>query len=104
MDLFQHITSNTTLLTPNRRLSASLLKRYQQFQIAQQKSCWQTLDVLPFSSWLQRMWHDWAIQQNQTPLLLNTHQEQVLWNEIVAQSPESSYLLQHSAAAELAKS
>ena len=84
MDLFEHITPHTTLLTPNRRLSAALSKKYAQWQITQNKSCWQTLDSLPlYPSWLERLWKEFtARDMSNDSTLLTPHQEQIVWEKI----------------------
>ncbi len=105
MDLFSQLTTSTTLLTPNRRLSASYLKKHHQWQLDQNKTCWPSLDILPLSSWLQRLWHNWAAQEVAvTATTLNPQQEQLLWEKILRESPENDYLLQLANTAELAKS
>lgn len=105
MDLFHHLSDQTSLLTPNRRLSAALIKKHHQWQIAQGKSCWPSLDSLPMNSWVQRLWQSYAVKQIVAmPMQLSTQQELLLWEEILRQSKESEYLLQLSHAAELAQS
>lgn len=97
--------ANTTIITPNRRLSATLLKKYNYEQAAKDHLSWETLDVLPFTSWIQRLWQDYCSSQlGPTPLILTTQQEQIVWEEILNQSPTNDALLQLSATAELAKS
>jgi ATP-dependent helicase/nuclease subunit B len=103
--LFKTLDANTTVLTPNRRLSATLHKRYQQYQLEQQQWCWQTPDILPVSSWIQRLYNDYTSQQFAlAPLLLNAAQEQFLWEKIVLHAKESEQLLQVSETADIAKS
>ncbi len=105
MDLFTDITPGTTLLTPNRRLAASFLKKHHQYQIKQGKSCWPSLDILPFSSWQQRLWHQLAIQTiDALPTLLIPQHEQLIWEDILQHSPQNEFLLQINLTAELAKS
>lgn len=94
--------SDTTILTPNRRLAASLQKHYQQY-MRQHHDCWQTPDILPLSSWLQRVWQACEFQEN-APYLLNSTQEQYLWEQILATSKENSFLLQINETATLVKS
>lgn len=94
-----------TLITPNRRLSATLHKRYQQDQLQKKKTAWETPDILPLSSWLERLWHDYASKQMKlSPLLLNATQEHFLWESIILRTKENEQLLQISETAELAKS
>lgn len=105
MDIFKHLNTNSILLTPNRRLSASLLKSYQQQQLQQGQTAWQSLDILPFTRWLERLWHQYTAQHTDDfPLLLSANQEKMLWEEILHQAPESEYLLQLSGTADLARS
>jgi ATP-dependent helicase/nuclease subunit B len=104
MDLLEHITPHTLILTPNLRLSASLLKKYYQEQIAQGQTCWPTLNIIEISKWLQRTWKDYTAKQiEHFPFLLTPNQEQILWEEILNQSTENQ-LLQLSSTADLAKS
>jgi ATP-dependent helicase/nuclease subunit B len=104
MDLLEHITPNTTILTPNLRLSVSLLKKYYQAQIARGQTCWPTLNIIEISKWLQRIWNDYTAKQiDNFPFLLTPNQEQILWEEILNQSTENE-LLQLSNTADLAKS
>lgn len=104
MELFTQLNPQTTIVTPNRRLAATLLKNYNLFQSANHNACWERLDILPFSSWIQRLWQEYcAANLEISPLILTTQQEQVLWEEILHQSPTNDALLQLSATAELAK-
>lgn len=106
MELFRHLTPQTTILTPNRRLSAVIFKKYAQWQMAQGKSCWQPLDILPlYPSFLERTWKKYTARTLQeTSKLLTTHQEQILWEKILREAPENESLLQVSDTAKLAKS
>lgn len=106
MILFQQITPQTTILTPNRRLCAVLNKRYAAWQLQQGKEAWTTLDALPlYPSWLERTFHIFhANELKQHPLLLSTQQELLLWEKILRDAPENEHLLQIQKAAKLAKS
>lgn len=107
-DIYKQIFSygeHATILTPNRRLSATLHKIYQHYQLEQQHPCWQTPDILPISSWIQRLWNDYTSTEfNTSPHLLNTAQEHFLWEKILLQSKQSGQLLQLSETADIAKS
>lgn len=106
MILFQHITAQTTILTPNRRLCAVLGKRYAAWQSEQGKKTWATLDALPlYPSWLERSFHAfYADKLQRHPLLLSTQQELLLWEKILRDAPENEHLLQIQKTAKLAKS
>jgi probable DNA repair protein len=103
--LFQYLTQDTTVLTPNRRLSATLLKKYNQLKITENQACWTSLPILPFTSWIQRLWQDYVATQihEVSSLLLTTQQEFILWEEILQQFPANEALLQLSETAKLAK-
>ncbi len=105
MEIFEKLKSNTTIITPNRRLSANLTTSYQAYQLSKNELCWTTLDILPYQSWIQRMWDSIAItHMNTHHTILSNHQEQIIWESIIQKSPKNDSLLQLSATAELAKS
>ncbi|MHB1220490.1 MAG: PD-(D/E)XK nuclease family protein [Gammaproteobacteria bacterium] len=104
-DHLKRLDENTIILTPNRRLSATLHKAYQQFKMEDNQAVWKTPDILPFTSWLQRAWQDYTSQTfDTTPFLLNSSQEQFLWEKILMNAEESHVLLKVSETADLAKS
>ncbi len=105
-NLFPQLAENNiTILTPNRRLAATMHKLYQEFQRHQQIDCWQTPDILPITSWLQRFWQDLTCNERSTsPHLLNAAQEQYLWEKIILSSKQSDQLLQISETADIAQS
>ncbi len=105
MELLNLIQPGTTLLTPNRRLAALYFNQFNQQQILQKKLCWQSVDILPLSSWLQRLWQEFTAKRlHDAPVLLTPQQQTILWEIIIRQSPRSDALLQISSTAELAES
>lgn len=104
MNLFNYLTKDTVILTPNRRLSATLLKIYNNQQVNMGETSWTTLDALPVVSWIQRLWQDYCTRQMVAALfVINSSHEQILWEEILKGSAESEHLLQLSSTAELAR-
>lgn len=101
---FAALNTDSVVLTPNRRLSATLHKQYQQYQLASQLLAWQTPSILPVTSWAQTIWNEYTYQEPSPYLLLNTVQEQYLWETILLKIPENEHLLQISETADLAKS
>jgi ATP-dependent helicase/nuclease subunit B len=102
--LFQQLNTNTTVLTPNRRLAATLHLFYQQQQVTQH-FCWPTPDILPITTWIERLWSDYGSKEfTDAPLILNTAQEQFLWESIIATTNDNMHLLQVPETAEMAKS
>ncbi|MBV9576016.1 MAG: hypothetical protein JO149_05290, partial [Gammaproteobacteria bacterium] len=102
---FQQFEIAMTVVTPNRRLAASLSKLYHQHQLAQQTLCWQTPDILPLSTWIERSFNQSIVNEfNARPYLLNNLQEQFLWEKILTHSKESEQLLQIADTAVLVQS
>lgn len=102
--LFEQL-EQSTLLTPNRRLSATLHKLYVDYQISLGRTHWETPDILPLASWLQRLWQAYLTQHvDDAPLLLTTSQEQFLWEAILTASKDKIELLQITETAHLIKS
>ncbi len=102
--LFATINEKTTILTPNRRLASTLHALYQQQQLSQQKTAWLTPDILPITTWFERLWLNHVLQSSSpAPLVLNQAQEQAIWEEIVITSLNDNPLLQVTETAEIAK-
>ena len=104
--MYQHLlsklNSNSVVLTPNRRLAATVHKLYQQ---QQQQSYWLTPDILPLSTWVQRLWKEYTSKEFfKKPLLLTPTQEIFIWEKIINQSTRGTQLLRLSETAELARS
>lgn len=94
--------NNYTIITPNRRL-ASALKA--QIEAQQTDICFVTPVVLPVNVWIQELWNIYSRQTFTTlPHLLNSTQEQVLWESIIRNSSWQEYLLQVTETARLVKS
>lgn len=105
MEIFEKLNLKTTIITPNRRLTTTLLEKYNHHELAKNSLSWHTLDILPYQSWIERMWNEVSITHMDTQyIILSNQQEQILWENIIQQSPKNDSLLQISATAELAKS
>jgi ATP-dependent helicase/nuclease subunit B len=103
LDLFESITPATPILTPNRRLAAVFLKKYNAWQMQQGKTSWPSLDILPLTSWIKRLWQDQTAREfTPAPFLLSPEAEQIIWETILRQSPDKN-LLQVTGTAELAR-
>lgn len=104
MEFFKDINTDTVVLTPNRRLSATLHKLYQQYQLQQNQKSWPTPKILPINIWINQLWKDYS-QKNHSypPLLLNTAQEQSVWEKIILSSKDNEQLIQISETADLAR-
>lgn len=103
--ILPYIEKQATILTPNRRLAATLHQLFDHHQQQLGWKTWQTPDILPLTSWVQRLWHDdTANHFDNHPLLLTSSQEQFLWEKILTEADESPLLLQLSQTADLARS
>jgi ATP-dependent helicase/nuclease subunit B len=103
LELFDTLTPGTVILTPNQRLSAVFIKKYNAWQMQCGNSSWLSPDILPLTSWIKRLWLE-AIAQEFTPapFLLSPEAEQIIWETILRQSPDKN-LLQVTNTAELAR-
>lgn len=102
--LFAEISAGTTILTPNRRLAATLRQLDQEWQLKSGQQCWPTPDILPYISWIQRLWNSLStrcLDQNLSILLTPT-QESYLWENIITHSKEAGILLRTAETADLA--
>ncbi len=93
-----------TVVTPNRRLAQALKENFNRYQINQQKSVWRSGDILPFSSFLERVYLD-ALYSNLSidlPQLLTDTQACALWQSIIRSSEAGSGLLNTGQTARLA--
>ena len=98
-EIRQSIEQGFTIVTPTKRLGRALQKQYISAQLAEQKKVWETPDILPWAAWIMRLWEDFAAQQDSVPMLLNTQQQQWVWQQVVSESSHSEKLLHASAAA-----
>jgi len=103
--LLSALKPNTLILTPNQRLAATLLKKYNQQQIDQGHACWIRPLIRPLSSWIPELWQQYCAQVMDAHfILLTANQELILWEELIAEAPESEQLLKLSDLAKQAKS
>lgn len=103
--LFQQITPESVIVTPNRRLAATLNQLYQSYMRRMNLSCWETPQILPYSTWVQTMWrkHN-TYNQDEPCYLLNSLQEHRLWESLIRTNSSDLLLLQISETADLIKS
>ena len=91
-DVFVHLAhglkSRVTVVTPNRRLSHSLKRDFDAFQIESGREVWDTADILPISAFIERTYQEAVYSGEVTglPALINASQEQVIWEDAVRRS------------------
>jgi len=80
--------ARVTVVTPNKRLSQSLMVEFDAFQIQKNLTVWEAPDILPFGAFVERLWEDalYSDLGETLPLLLTPAQEQVLWERILEKS------------------
>lgn len=93
------LDDGTLLITVNNRLARELHKRYDQMQAAQGRQVWPTPDITPLSAWLNRSYEYLVDNGFCSRVLLNSHQERLLWEQIVRRSSTGRTLLRPAAAA-----
>lgn len=103
--IFENLNRDTTILTPNRRLSATLHQHYQQYQIDKGILHWETPDILPISTWLERTWNEYCTKHFLSgPELLNDLQGHFLWEQAINATKDRIPLLQITETADIAQS
>lgn len=103
--LFEQIKPGVVIITPNRRLSATLHQLYQSYQLGLDEQCWETPEILPYSTWVQSKWRAATINSNTDQrCLLNSLQEHCLWEDTIQTTSADLILLQISETADLIKS
>ena len=109
--LLKKIDQETLILTVNRRLARTLLQRLDQEYLASGEVIWPTPRVLPWATWLELCWEQ-LLDQAKDNLstdsfhalaLLTPWQERLLWEEVIAQSPQGETLLRISESAQNAQ-
>lgn len=73
-------------ITANHRLALHIAHEYHTLQQAAGLQTWETLPCMPLSQWIEENYHTLP----NPPLLLNTHQEYLVWEEIITNTPLES--------------
>jgi probable DNA repair protein len=99
--LAQGAAAGLTVVTPNRRLALALAREVGDRHVAQGRTVWESPDILPFASFVERLWSDALFSEKgvAVPALLSGAQEQTLWEAILGESKLARELLSASAAA-----
>lgn len=98
-DLFARLArgaqDGVSVVTPNRRLAQELAREFDADRIESGLHTWESADVIPFASFVERLWESavYSDEGRDLPLLLSAPQEQALWEEIVTASEWGGELL-----------
>ena len=102
-DTLESLAGDTILLTVNNRLAREMMRRYAQGRIAAGQRVWDTPAILPWSAWLRSQYEALVDAGYTERTLLSPHQERLLWEQVVRDSPEGGALLRPAAAARSAQ-
>lgn len=94
-EIFRALQEGATIITAGQRLARVLAREFHSLQAERGNTVWNRPDVLPLGAYLDRAWGEWLAGQGDenAPILLDAAQEQVLWEQIVRESPEGASLL-----------
>ena len=91
--LFEKANLENILLTPNRRLTAYLRHEYDLWKQNNGQLTWPEINIMPIATWLEKTWQDHVANK----VILNNHQEYLLWHNIITKFTNKHQLL-HSTA------
>ena len=84
------------MITAGRRLARVLAREFHSMEVESGHTVWNRPDVLPLDAYLDRTWGEWLgrYADENAPILLGALQEQMLWEQIIRDSPAGASLLQ----------
>ncbi|HEY6390428.1 MAG TPA: hypothetical protein VIX89_04055, partial [Bryobacteraceae bacterium] len=95
-DAFREVEAGATIITSSGRLARALTHDFHLHQREMGRAVWKTPDILPLEALLNRIWREWVLRgaRPDCPALLSPLQEQIVWEQAIAQTPEGGSLLQ----------
>src|ERR1700722_9397283 len=95
-EIFSALREGATVITASRRLARVLAHEFHSMEAELGRTVWNRPDVLPLDAYLDRMWGEWLARHadKDAPILLDEVQEQMLWEQIIRDSPAGASLLQ----------
>jgi len=95
-DTFLEVEAGAAIITSSGRLARALTHSFHSHQKEMGRAVWNTPDILPLGAFLSRIWREWVLRGTQPdcPALLSPLQEQMVWEQVIRQSPEGGSLLQ----------
>ena len=95
-EIFRALQRGATVITASRRLARVLADEFHSMELARGSTVWNRPNVLPWDAFLDRTWSDWLGRwaDQSAPILLDAPQEQMLWEQIIRESPAGASLLQ----------
>ena len=93
-DIFRAIQDGATVITGSRRLARVLSRDFHARQRDLGRAVWERPDILPLDAFLDRAWREWLMRaSSDAPVLLDSFQEQLVWEQVIRESPEGESLL-----------
>ena len=92
------------VIAPTAMAAAGLRHTYDQLQRTAGLTVWQPANVLSWQQWLGSLWTGLVLSGDETRLLLNTAQEELLWREIVLPTLDAANTASAPGFAQLARS
>jgi probable DNA repair protein len=95
-ETFRAVRDGATVITAGRRLARALARDFHSRQRALGQSVWKRPDILALGAFLDRAWRNWLWRGPgaNAPVLLDPFQEQLVWEQIIRESPAGESLLQ----------
>src|ERR1700678_99359 len=95
-EIFRALQEGATIITASRRLARVLASEFHWLEAERGRTVWNRPDVLPLDAYLDRTWAEWLGRwaDESAPILLDAAQEQMLWEQIIRESPAGASLLQ----------
>lgn len=102
--LFSRLDAGTLLVLPTARSAAHLRRIFDERQQEAQRPSWEPANVQSWDQWTQSLWTSLVLNGAEPRLLLNSAQEQSLWDEIIRLDTTYSGLNSFNSLATLARS
>ena len=95
-EIFRALQEGAPVFTAGRRLARVLAGEFHPMEAELGHTVWNRPDVLPIDAYLDRTWGEWLARyaDENAPILLDALQEQMLWEQIIRESPAGASLLQ----------
>ena len=102
--LFCALDQGASVVTSTHRLARVLTARFHRRARTLSRAVWSIPNILPLDAFLERQWRSWLLNgaDGECPRLLDAAQEQIIWEQIILDSPEGDTLLQIPATARTA--
>ena len=81
--LFAHVTDQTLILTPNKRLARFVHQQYADYSRAKGLQVWPSVACQSLSTWQLALWEQWLMLTDAPNMLLDSTQELLIWQKVL---------------------